>query len=135
MTRKRHLDRQASARLDVRIPRAEGDENPRLSAEWLIAEACGLSRIALYMGLDRPLSTEERAVLRDYVQSAVRRAFAVHLGRGAVSLHHRARASRRADPPTRNGSARQRGAGLPSRLRVSARPRGTPRPPSRRPRR
>lgn len=46
----------------------KGDENPRLSAEWLIAEACGLSRIALYMGLDRPLSAEERAVLRDYVQ-------------------------------------------------------------------
>lgn len=46
----------------------KGDENPRVSAEWLIAEACGLSRIEIYMGLERPLSADERAVLRDYVQ-------------------------------------------------------------------
>lgn len=46
----------------------KGDGNPRLSAEWLIAEACGLSRVELYMGLERPLSSEERCVLRDYVQ-------------------------------------------------------------------
>ena len=45
----------------------KGDENPRLSAEWLLGEACGLRRIELYTGLERPLSMEERDVLRDYV--------------------------------------------------------------------
>ena len=46
----------------------KGDENPRLSAEWLLAEACGLRRIELYVNFDRPLSMEERDVLRDYVR-------------------------------------------------------------------
>lgn len=32
------------------------DENPKLSAEWLLAGATGLSRIELYMHFDRPLS-------------------------------------------------------------------------------
>lgn len=45
----------------------KGDENPRLSAEWLLGEACGLRRIELYTGLERPLSMDERDVLRDYV--------------------------------------------------------------------
>ena len=45
----------------------KGDENPRLSAEWLIGEACGLRRIELYTGLERPLSLKERDTLRDYV--------------------------------------------------------------------
>ena len=45
----------------------KGDENPRLSAEWLLGEACGLRRIELYANFDRPLSVEERDVLRDYV--------------------------------------------------------------------
>lgn len=45
----------------------KGDENPRLSAEWLLGEACGLRRIELYTGLERPLSMDERGVLRDYV--------------------------------------------------------------------
>lgn len=45
----------------------KGDPNPRLSAEWLMAEATGLSRIELYMNFDRPLSLDERAVLREYV--------------------------------------------------------------------
>lgn len=44
-----------------------GDENPRLSAEWLLSEACGLTRVQLYMDYDRPLSAEEREVLRGYV--------------------------------------------------------------------
>lgn len=42
-----------------------GDENPKLSAEWLLAAATGLSRIELYMHFDRPLSMEERDVLRE----------------------------------------------------------------------
>ena len=45
----------------------KGDENPRLSAEWLLGEACGLRRIELYTGLERPLSLEERDTLRGYV--------------------------------------------------------------------
>lgn len=45
----------------------KGDVNPRLSAEWLLAEATGLRRIDLYTHFDQPLSQEERAVLRDYV--------------------------------------------------------------------
>lgn len=46
----------------------KGDENPRISAQWLLADATGLRRIDLYTHLDQPLSTDERAVLRDYVQ-------------------------------------------------------------------
>ena len=45
----------------------KGDENPRLSAQWLLSEACGMSRIELYANFDRPLSMEERDVLRAYV--------------------------------------------------------------------
>lgn len=45
----------------------KGDENPRLSAEWLISEATGLSRIELYVNFDRPLSLEERDALRGFV--------------------------------------------------------------------
>lgn len=45
----------------------KGDENPRLSAEWLLGEACGMRRVELYVNFDRPLSAEERATLRDWV--------------------------------------------------------------------
>ncbi|WP_241963738.1 HemK/PrmC family methyltransferase [Gordonibacter sp. 28C] len=45
----------------------KGDENPRLSAEWLLGEACGMRRIELYTCFERPLSMDERDVLRDYV--------------------------------------------------------------------
>lgn len=45
----------------------KGDANPRLSAEWLMAEATELSRIELYVNFEKPLSTDERAVLREYV--------------------------------------------------------------------
>lgn len=48
-----------------------GDENPRLSSEWLLSEATGLRRVELYVNFDRPLSAEERDTLRGYV---VRRA-------------------------------------------------------------
>lgn len=46
----------------------KGDENPRLSAQWLLSEACGLSRTQLFINFDRPLSEDERGVLRDYVR-------------------------------------------------------------------
>ena len=45
----------------------KGDENPRLSAEWLLAEATGLRRVELYVNFERPLSMEERDILRGYV--------------------------------------------------------------------
>lgn len=45
----------------------KGDENPRLSAEWLLAEACGMRRIELYVSFDRPLAMSERDVLRGFV--------------------------------------------------------------------
>lgn len=45
-----------------------GDDNPRLAAQWLVGEALGLSRVELFMDLERPLSEEERAVLRDYTR-------------------------------------------------------------------
>lgn len=48
--------------------RDHGDENPRLAAQWLVAEALGVERIRLFMDMDRPLSAEERTVLRDYTR-------------------------------------------------------------------
>lgn len=45
----------------------KGDENPRLSAEWLISKATSLSRIELYVNFDRPLTQSERNVLHEYV--------------------------------------------------------------------
>lgn len=46
----------------------KGDENPRLSAQWLLSEACGLSRTQLFINFGRPLSEDERGVLREYVR-------------------------------------------------------------------
>lgn len=45
----------------------KGDENPRVSAQWLLSEATGLSRIELYANFDRPLSLAERDVFREFV--------------------------------------------------------------------
>ncbi len=45
-----------------------GDPNPRLSAQWLLSEALGLSRLELYVSLDKPLTTEERATMREWVR-------------------------------------------------------------------
>lgn len=45
----------------------KGDENPRLSAEWLLSEALGMRRIDLYLNFERPLSLEERDLFRGYV--------------------------------------------------------------------
>lgn len=46
----------------------KADEHPRLSAEWLLSAATGLSRVELYAYHDRPLSDEERALLREGVK-------------------------------------------------------------------
>lgn len=46
----------------------KGIDNPRLSTEWLLSEATGLSRIELYVNFERPLTTGERSVLREYVK-------------------------------------------------------------------
>ncbi|MDZ4169790.1 MAG: peptide chain release factor N(5)-glutamine methyltransferase [Coriobacteriia bacterium] len=46
----------------------KGDEHPRRSAEWLLSAATGLSRIELYAFHDRPLTADERRVLRDAVR-------------------------------------------------------------------
>jgi release factor-specific protein-(glutamine-N5) methyltransferase len=46
----------------------KADENPRLSAEWLLSAATGLSRVELYTCFDRPLSEEERSSLREGVK-------------------------------------------------------------------
>ena len=45
----------------------KGDENPRISAQWLLCEACGMRRIDLYTHFEQPLTLEERDVLRGYV--------------------------------------------------------------------
>lgn len=45
-----------------------GVDNPRLSAQWLVADALGTSRMHLFMDLERPLTADERAVLRDHTR-------------------------------------------------------------------
>lgn len=47
---------------------SHGDEHPRLSAEWLLSAATGLSRVELYLYHDRPLNGEERSMLRGAVK-------------------------------------------------------------------
>ena len=46
----------------------KGDEHPRLSAEWLLSDATGLSRVELYMNFDRALVESELAVMREGVR-------------------------------------------------------------------
>lgn len=46
----------------------KADEHPRRSAEWLLSAATGLSRVELYAYHDRPLTEEERALLREAVR-------------------------------------------------------------------
>src|SRR5512137_724667 len=46
----------------------KGDSQPRLSAEWLLSAATGLSRVEIYAFHDRPLTPEERARLRESVR-------------------------------------------------------------------
>lgn len=45
----------------------KGDEHPRLSAEWLISNATGLTRVEIYMSFDRPLEADELARMHDAV--------------------------------------------------------------------
>lgn len=45
----------------------KGDENPLISAQWLISDVTSLSRLELYTHFDRPLTMEERDTLREYV--------------------------------------------------------------------
>ena len=45
-----------------------GDENPRVSAQWLVSEAVGVSRMQLFLDAERPLTADERAVLRDWTR-------------------------------------------------------------------
>ena len=45
----------------------KGDENPRASAQWLLGEAAGLSRIELYTNFDRVLSATELDALHGFV--------------------------------------------------------------------
>ncbi len=46
----------------------KGDAQPRVSAEWLLSAATGLSRVEIYAFHDRPLTPEERVTLRDSVR-------------------------------------------------------------------
>lgn len=46
----------------------KGDTQPRLSAEWLLSAATGLTRVEVYAFHDRPLTPEERATLRESVR-------------------------------------------------------------------
>lgn len=51
--------------------RGKGDENPRVSAEWLLTSVTGLQRIQLYTDFNRPLAPDELARMHGAV---VRRA-------------------------------------------------------------
>ncbi len=42
----------------------KGDEHPRLSAEWLLSNACGLTRVEIYMNFDKPLTPSELDLMR-----------------------------------------------------------------------
>jgi len=46
----------------------QGDDQARLSTEWLLSHACGLSRIEVYTQFDKPLSSDERNHLREAVR-------------------------------------------------------------------
>ena len=46
----------------------KGDEQARLSTEWLLSYACNLSRIDVYTQFDKPLSLDEREYLREAVR-------------------------------------------------------------------
>lgn len=45
-----------------------GDENPRYSAQWLVADALDCSRMQLFLDLERPLTLAERETLREYTR-------------------------------------------------------------------
>ena len=45
-----------------------GDEHPRLSAEWLLANVTGLSRVELYVNYDKPLEADELAAMHTAIE-------------------------------------------------------------------
>ncbi len=45
----------------------KGDERPRLSAEWLLCAATGLTRVEVYTNFDRPLTADELALMHESV--------------------------------------------------------------------
>jgi release factor glutamine methyltransferase len=47
--------------------RERGVEAPRLSIEWMLARALGLTRLQVYMAYDRPVSETEKTELRSMV--------------------------------------------------------------------
>ena len=46
----------------------KGDEHPRLSAEWLLANVTGLSRVELYVNFDEPLEASELAAMHAAIE-------------------------------------------------------------------
>ena len=44
------------------------DPNPRVSSQWLVSEALGVSRMQLFLDGERPLTSDERATLRDWTR-------------------------------------------------------------------
>ena len=46
----------------------KGDEHPRLSAEWLISDACSLTRMEIYLNFDRPLTADELSRMHEGVE-------------------------------------------------------------------
>lgn len=46
----------------------KGDEHPRLSAEWLLANVTGLSRVELYVNYDKPLEADELAAMHTAIE-------------------------------------------------------------------
>ncbi len=46
----------------------KGIDNPKLSAQWLVADALNCSRLELYTDLERPLTDTEREILRGYTK-------------------------------------------------------------------
>lgn len=45
-----------------------GDEHPRLSAEWLLSAVTGKSRVQLYLDYDQPLEPDELAAMREAIK-------------------------------------------------------------------
>ncbi|MDM8270746.1 peptide chain release factor N(5)-glutamine methyltransferase [Thermophilibacter provencensis] len=46
----------------------KGDEHPRLSAEWLLANVTGLSRVELYVNFDKPLEAGELSAMHAAIE-------------------------------------------------------------------
>jgi release factor glutamine methyltransferase len=51
---------------------AKGSRTPRLDAELLLGKSLGLTRVELYMHLDRPLTEDERSAARELVARRAR---------------------------------------------------------------